>query len=517
MRISCVQSSLEPPPSGPGSSVARSRQSRRWPLRAWRWMVGAALLGTAGGCSDGAIISECRYLLPAPQDQEELTISTWWSKDACGQDGRGEACAAHELMDGYTACSEGKVSLDHKLHREQTVEDIAYDHGGDGSIINGGSDLFGLAGCGQDDPTLVHLAQLGTLENPTASFLTERLPAELESQVSCDGKLFGAVLGLHSLNNLFYHEGLVEALGIDVRGPISVTELPALLKRVSESDPRYKKPLVIHSDGDTWSRFLIENLMVALSTPDVYGNHGYKNFWSRLSGGEVTSLRIDLTLFERALALAGELAPYIQKGSEHVDPIVYLEQGSNVFTITGDWVVPDLPEYVKYRAFPGTEGIYVYTTDVAVVTRRAKEQTLVSNTDPIMGWLKATTFSDVQFNFGYAKNAISPITRDGDRTRAKTREELFVVDGVQLVGVPGLPSYVPYKTFDDMESKIESYMECLTTTTMTPPNQGCMRQHAALVDYIFDEYCKVISRRAPELGERCLDLNTLPASIRTSN
>lgn len=517
MRISCVQSSLEPPPSSSGSSVAFARQSRRWPRLVRPWTLGVTLFGAAAGCSDGAIDSECRYLLADADQQGELTISTWWKIDgSCGQDGRGEACASHGLVDGYAACSEGMVSLDQKLHRDETVKDIAYDNGGDGSIINGGSDLFGLAGCGQTDPKLVHLAQLGTLKNPTASFLTERLPAELESQVTCDGKLFGAVLGLHSLNNLFYHEGLVEALGIDVSGPMDVTELPALLKRVSESDSRYKKPLLIHSDGDTWSRFLIENLMVALSTPDAYGNHGYKNFWSRLSGGEVTSLRIDLSLFERVLALASELAPYIQKGSEDVDPIVYLEQGSNVFTITGDWVVPYLPEYVKYRAFPGTEGVYVYTTDVAVVTRRAEEHTLVSNTDPIMGWLKAATFSDFQFNFGYAKNAISPVTTDGNRTRAKTPEELFVVDGVQLVGIPGLPSYVPYKTFDDMESKIESYMECLTTTTMTPPNQGCIRQHAALVAYVLDEYCKVISRRAPELGN-CLDVNMLPASIRTPN
>lgn len=522
MQVSCVQSGSEPPSSRP-SHIRWLRWSTRRPAcHLSCWMA----LATAAGCGTGETTSECSHPYAS---EDELQILTWWQTEPatqCGPDAVGEVCAGQTLTDGYEACTAtAEVALVQQADRSDTLLAIKDKVASDGAIINGASDLVGMAACdGMEEPSI---AQLGTLEVPDAEFLVDRTPAELQSLVTCpDGRRFGMVVGLHSLNQLFYNSSVLtspEVLGrladlqIDLNGPVDIRRLPSLLKALE--DAGYHKPLVIKNDAGTWSRFLVENLMVGLSSTDAYGHNGYEHFWSRLSGGAGSDHTIDLTLFQEALDLAENLAPYIQTSSTPIADIADSTGQGGVFTIDGDWAVPSLPEGVDSRSFPGTEGYYVYTSDVAVVTRRHGGPLDVDITAPIIGWLKAITSAPVQADFARRKNALSPVTSADGATRAKTSDELFVVDGKRLVGIPGLPSYVPYRSFDLLEREIQGYMSCLVkgVSNLEQSSAGlsdeelaqqaaasCGEDHAQLLDYVREQYCTVISGTA----DGCVDVAT---------
>lgn len=518
MRVSCVQSGSEPPPHqpSPSPSATRSQTKNRF-VGTW-WLASSMALCAAMGCGDGVIESDNSHPWAGP-----LRVLTWWRTDSsrqCIGDERGEVCAGQTLTNGYENSAGGAQAELAAVDNRAAVHDaIASETHGeyDGAIVNGGSSIIGLAAC--ETQSVALLAELAAPDTPTAKFFLDRTPAELRPLVTCpDGRLFGVVLGLHSLNQLFSNNEILDqpnvksALGhhgLDSKS-FGTHELVDVMRALYEAG--YAHPLVIEDDPGTWSRFIIENLMVALAGTDSYGNHRYEYFWSRLRSPK-PGLSIDLSLLEAALALASDVAPFIQTSTDAIAGITPIEgHDPGVFTVTGDWKIPELAPHLGARRFPGTESAYVYTTDVAVAIRQVTARLDVQ--DSMLGWFKAITSTDIQSRFALQKNAVSPVTTSGGQTRGKTREELFVVDGEHLVGIPGLPSYVPYLTFDNLEIRIEDYMRCLTQysadhltrveqldTIAAEARHSCETSHQRLITYVRHQYCTVISGSA----DGCID------------
>lgn len=468
--------------------------------------LGLALVtgcGSSAPTAEGEFGSDCTSLW-APDTS--LSIFTWWkteSNDDC-QTHDGEGCAAQTLEQGYSACTPGAAAeLVTKPSKDNTLTSVETPPAepADGAIVNGGADVFRLARC-QNPSETPKLASLGTLEAPAARFLVERTPTELRHLVTCpDGRLWGTVLGLHRLNQLFYNQSVMEsepvkaalrARGISFETTHDANGFLAVLEAVAKAG--YEHPLRIPDDAGSWSRFLIENVMVAFGQPGLDGTAEYTHFWSRLSEGrQATDTTINLKLLGDTLDFARKVAKYIAPDSKAMASVTQGE--SAVFTVTGDWEVPNMGPELDVVPFPGTEHAYVYTADVAVATN--KHGTFLDATSPIVGWFKAVTSTTVQSQFSPKKHSLSPVVFDGGTTRAKRAGELFTIGGQSLLGIAGLPSYVPHLSFDNLGPNTRDYMRCLIdgyAANGTAASESlCKEEQDALTQYVFEQYCWVLT------------------------
>lgn len=533
----------------------RCRRSSSGPLLTVAW---ASYLATA--CSSGIAGGDCDVLF---RSATPLNIATWWktvnhvtgSVEAQGRTeseaAGGEVEAGLSLAEGYRTCSAGGEAVlttvppitlvEHAegVEREQgskeqtssttitlvgkeatltALEQQAADlrQTGkpgryQGAIVNGGADILRLA-CRHSTRAL---ESLGPSSIPIARFIGQRTPPELASLVTCPGSdVFGVILGLHRLNQLFYNERTLNTLqcaSLDAEGVRTRTKesgVPGFLKALqSLADCGISRPLVITSASGSWSQLLIENLMVAAA-----GKEGYEKFWGRLSPArfepgehQTRSGDVNLDPFNSALRLAYDLAPFIQVADDSGlrQRIACTDVDSSecgVFFVKGDWVVPDQPEYVKAVPFPGSEDVFVYTADVAVVTRHTEP---LPNTDPMLGWLKAVSSAPVQAEYCANKHCLSVVTSRDGSTRAKTAAELFTVEGKRLQGVGGLPTYLPHESFDELDSRIAQFMEAAMAATAKASQESVVPSHeppdsagfTALSDYVRGEYCAILRQR----------------------
>lgn len=528
MGVVCVESGTEPPPAleGAGSFARRVGGSAGW-LAVLALTSSLALVGGAGCSAGGELESDCGY---AWRSEHDLKIATWWQTDVSGQCGpgtQGEGCAAQALTNGYADCNHGatarfqvqddwKETTGELQNARSNQSDGVLEKTFDGGIINGGANVRKLAGCDGGGPP--GIAHLGTLDAPVERFLAERLPRDLVHLVTCPGsrEVFGVVVGLHSLNQLYSNQEVaaqVEAAGWDLSS-IGLEQFRLLLDKVANLDPAYARPLVLDAEAGTLSRFVIENVMVALAQRDPFGYDGYVEFWSRLSGTAPSSNPVvNLRLFREALEFVASIGFYIQVPPKSELALEVVARGGGVFTVNGDWAAPAYPQ-LRTTRFPGTQAVYVYTSDVAVAVGRAGAPSLERG-DPMLGWFKTITSADVQSTFSYQKHALSPVTSTDGETQAKSADELFNLEGVSLRGVPGLPAYVPYFTFDDLEKKVAKYVTCLAEkseySTRPPPLadldaakvaadartdelvEACSGEFGELLTYVHDQYCEVIS------------------------
>lgn len=555
----------EPPQEAKRRTRRRCRRSSSGPLLTVAW---ASCLATA--CSTGTAGGDCDVLF---RSATPLNIATWWktvnhvagcveAEGANPTPGRtargaaeseaagGEVEAGLSLAEGYRTCSAGGEAVlttvppitlaEHadgvgteQGSRKQTsstitlvgkeatltaLEQQAADlrQTGEpgryqGAIVNGGADILRLA-CHHSTRAL---ESLGPSSIPIARFIGQRTPPELASLVTCpDSDVFGVILGLHRLNQLFYNERTLNTLqcdSLDAEGVRTRTEdagVPGFLEALqSLADCGISRPLVITSASGSWSQLLIENLMVAAA-----GKEGYEEFWGRLSPSRVDSEEhetrsgyVNLDPFDRALRLAYDLAPFIQVADDSAlrQRIACTDVDSSecgVFFVKGDWVVPDQPEYVKAVPFPGSEDVFVYTADVAVVTRHTEP---LSNTHPMLGWLKAVSSAPVQAEYCANKHCLSVVTSQDGRTRGKTAAELFTVEGKHLQGVGGLPTYLPHESFDELDARIARFMEAAMAATGKASQESVVPSReppdsagfTALSDYVRGEYCAILRQR----------------------
>lgn len=518
MHVSCVQSGSEPPPIPAPVRPPHVAHSRRWRQQPVWALASAVMLGVAG-CGAGTTESDISYPWPA---ETSLRILTWWETDdarVCKEDESGEVCAGQALTRGYVENTGGAgAALIRLPGKELTLGAIEWSTTpGEGAIVNGGADIQRLANCGSRlNPS--KLASLGTWEDPVDEFVLRRTPPELLRSVSCDDhRIFGMVLGLHRLNQLFYNKtvtdtpelaGALLAQGIELGKPLKLEDFRILLETVATVLPNHDRPLFIHNDSGTWSRFVIENIMVALANEVEHEPVGrapeYASFWGGLAAKDVGKpVDVDTTLFENALAFAAQVARYVQTDNAEDNSMAYITYDKTaVFAVTGDWEVPRKSSDVEHVAFPGTERSYVYTPDVAVAIRQ--DAAALTDADPIVGWLKAITSESIQNEFSIEKHSVSPVHMTSGVSHAKTGVELFTVDGQRLTGIPGLPAYVPHATFDKLETQVQDYMLCVTHWSYTVASAGstiparCEDLRSALVRYVKQQYCTVVSDNVKE-------------------
>src|SRR5690606_25158370 len=278
-------------------------------------------------------------------------------------------------------------------------------------------------------------------------------------------------------------------------------------------------PLVVEGDEDDdwiWSLLTIENLMVATTGKEVY-----EEFWSRLSPTRTghqdpdenrhnaLTDPVNLEPFSKVFEQAIRLAPYIQvvQGEEQLRDRIACnglaqDQCAALF-VMGDWASPSQPAHVESVPFPGTEKLYVYTADVAVVTRRAEP---LQRTDPIVGWLKAVSSAAVQTEYCAKKNCLSVLTPEDGVTRAKTSAELFNFGDETLQGVGGLPTYVPPESFDELGTRVRQFMQAAIEASYDPSDalvEALTEQRQALTNYVHDEYCSVLRQGGAD-PDNCL-------------
>lgn len=479
-------------------------------------MVGCGATGSGPfGESRGEVYADCSSMWSS---KEELVVYTWWRTDLAGEDCEkrgGEACAAQTLVESYRACTRGRVKLVTKPSKNETLQELEANHGNpDGGIVNGNADVCRLVG---DDVNNPRLANLGTPDDPVLPFLRERTPEALRNLVTCGGYQFGALLGLHRINRLFYNRTIVEHADVNAalteRGirlasapSLELDDLTAMFEVLRGFG--YERPLLLSDDSTTWSRFLVENLMVAIAeTARVQSNNpvdAYTAFWSELSrdthqGGHY----INMVPFDAALRRFEQLSPYIQyvaPGNESVLATLRERAPSAVFTLTGDWEEPHMPAELSVRPFPGTDRAYVYTADVAVVMPTSQPLT---EEHPMASWLKVITSEQAQTEYQRNKHSLDFLTFEKGHSKSKGADELFTVDGTELRGYQGLPAYVPFLTFAQLGSSIQRYMTCLVNSTAEDAGvkdesggtavDVCAPVRDELRQYVHDQYCAVIS------------------------
>jgi hypothetical protein len=459
--------------------------------------------------SQGHIEEDCQSLWPSARD---VTAVSWWEVPQSGakcEEVGGEACAVEALQSTYNQCTGGTLHFEDLGDKEGTLralesEERTYRSSDPApqsyvAIVNGGVDVVRLAQNGK-------LASLGPIEQPFAGFLRDRTPEFLRHLVSYQGQQYGVVVGLHQLNRFFYKTSITDqpevaaalaANGVYLREsfPLTLGHLSVMLKVLSGVSPEHSRPLLLADNPGALSTFVIENVMVALAPSDPYGGaDAYTHFWEGLSrpreGGRPA---IDMRLFDEALAYVQSIAQYIQLRTTDDTPkgsIVNLLSGATtgaVFTVAGDWEAAASLEDVLDRAFPDTDGVYVYTVDAAVVPKA--EETLTER-PPAISFLKVVTSVTAQYPYHDLKNSLGPVTSINGVTAAKTAAQVF--NGLEPRAA--LPAYVPHLSFDDLEYKVGKYVACLAKLPGPPPSPDqdpCGR--AALSTYVFDQYCEVVT------------------------
>lgn len=441
---------------------------------------------------------------------ETLTIYTWWQTNTDGQDCEaqgGEACAARSLEQTYEECAHGSVKLVTLPSKNEALAELEANRGQpDGGIVNGKADVCRLVG---DDISNPGLANLGTPEEPVLPFLSERTPPSLRNLVTCQGYQFGAILGLHRVNQLFYNTSITNRGDVNAalseRGiqfaetqSLKLDDLTLMLEALGELG--YERPLLLGDDPTTWSRFLIENVMVAVAEEAAAQTNNpvdaYTDFWSELSKDTHTGGNyVNMVPFDAALERFEALSRYIQyvpSSSTSILKELNAHSDDAVFTVTGDWEEPHMPNNLAVRPFPGTEHAYVYTADV-VVALPSKEP--LTEQHPMASWLKAVTSEQAQTDYQRYKHSLDFLTLVDGHSQSKTDADLFTVDGKTLRGYQGLPAYIPHLTFDRLGSTIQQYMTCLVNTSIHGGSaaQTCAANKADLRDYVYDQYCTVIS------------------------
>lgn len=472
--------------------------------------VSLAATSACGPESTAEISTDCQSLDPV----QEFTVTSWWEPPPpqgkqCAERGA-EACATQALVDNYAACTGGQLRFEDGRTKSQTIPKLmrlnrdSVPERTAGAIVNGGVDVWRLA-------RTEDIQSLSSSGAPYPAFLVERTPDFLRPLVTWNGSQYGAIIGLHRLNQLFYNRAVLDrediAAALASRGlhtaDVGSWNLDAFETVLSVlAEHNYSKPLWLADDPEALSTFVIENIMVALSQENEVNPEGYTQFWEGLEGSSGPgTVQVNTSLFDQALERVETLARYIElkewvKGQTIVGQVDEARDRA-VFTVTGDWEMASMPPDMHVGAFPGTGDAYVYTVDVAVLMQ---SQELLMDATPATAWLKVMTSARTQADLFRTKHSLPTTTvRDGV-TVARTSEEMFFIDGKRLDRIAGLPTRVPHGSFDELGKKIRDYVECVggDASSDAASNQpDCGKQ--SLVDYVYDEYCSVVS----EQGATC--------------
>ena len=129
-------------------------------------------------------------------------------------------------------------------------------------------------------------------------------------------------------------------------------------------------------------------------------------------------------------------------------------------------------------------------------TRKRSGQEPLMEAPAATAWLKVMTSARTQSDLFRTKHSLPTTTILDGVTVARSKAEMFSIEGKSLNPIAGLPARVPHGSFDALGTKIQSYVSCWVTngSSYAASNEpDCDKQ--SLVDYVYDEYCSVVTKQ----------------------
>jgi glucose/mannose transport system substrate-binding protein len=229
---------------------------------------------------------------------------------------------------------------------------------------NAGADLMQWVAINGLDDRESLLAPLDDLV-PVAEW-RRTFPRWLLDETSYNGKLYGLPSDLHRINMLFYNKKVFQRLGLS--RPTSLEDLKILARKIRRAGI---DPLALGTK-EPWSLSLLifECLLISREGADYYAVYFVGN-------GRPDDQRI-----ARTLRTALELREYLNPDYASVlwpEAAQRVVDGRAAMTVMGDWAEPAftktgarLGEDFEVMPFPGTAGVFVFTSDAYALPARAK-------------------------------------------------------------------------------------------------------------------------------------------------
>jgi glucose/mannose transport system substrate-binding protein len=193
-------------------------------------------------------------------------------------------------------------------------------------------------------------------------------PPQLLAEMTYDGKLYAVPSNVHRINTVFYHRGVFAQHGLSE--PDSVEALLAMGNKLEGSGIS----LFAVGSREPWTLALlaIESLLVAREGATFYNDY--------LRG----KLTPEDPRLEKTLEKALELSKYFNPDHAQLNWLQALElvvRGQAAMTFMGDWARVSFnargmkfgQDYGEF-AFPGSEGVFVYTSDTFPIPIECKNQ-----------------------------------------------------------------------------------------------------------------------------------------------
>ncbi len=198
------------------------------------------------------------------------------------------------------------------------------------------------------------------------SEVRKAVPKTLIDLLSYDGHLYGVPSNVHRINSIFYNKRVFRDHGLKV--PSRIEDLKVLGERLQ----RDRIPLFALGSREPWTLalFTFENLLVSREGPQFYEDF----FHGKMQADDprvVATLRNALELLDFANPDHARLS--------WLQALELVMRGQAAMTVMGDWARVSLnahgmklDEDYGELAFPGTEDVFVFTSDAFSLPRNSK-------------------------------------------------------------------------------------------------------------------------------------------------
>lgn len=317
-----------------------------------------AALRWVAACLSLALLSGC-----GGQDKVELEVFSWWDRTS-----EAEAFDRVRLLHQQrhpNVIVTNRADPNAGDQRERMASRVLSNAPPATFTANIGADLLKWATIDQaDGERFRYVKDVSALLDRTG--LLAALPGELIEALSLRGSraLFGVPINIHRLNVLYFNQELMRGL-LKERPDLLTAEV--LCPPSGRPDLPTDLKIAIGTDDFALVLLAFENVLLSFTGPE---------FYDALFRGEAPeSVTVPgesyLTDVRRALSCVHYLSKYFYRGSKswsvQLDSVA---RGSAHFTVMGDWangqLVSDLvgdDPTVKAVPYPGTEKVFVYTSD----------------------------------------------------------------------------------------------------------------------------------------------------------
>jgi glucose/mannose transport system substrate-binding protein len=331
----------------------------------------ASVAGRALVMSALAVVLGVPLVVPAcaprvaepPRAGRPIEVVTWWERMG-DRDALGALTREYRRLDPRGVVIHANTDLS-PLTRRSLRGRMLRDDPPDLFQANAGSDLLQWVrfnGMDARESKLLPLDDLG----PGATGWRSQLPPAVLEGVTHDGKVYGVPSNLHRTNELFVNRKVLQKYGLEE--PKTLDDLAKMGERLRGTGV----PLLALGSRDPWtlSSIAFECLLVAREGAGTYREY----FSGKLAPDDprvVRTLDAALALLSLADARRDELT-WLQATEQVIE-------GRAAMTIMGDWARLAFTAHGLEPGkdfgevpFPGTAGVFVFTSDVFAVPAAAK-------------------------------------------------------------------------------------------------------------------------------------------------